>query len=69
MNTEESYIRHKIKHNEERFLSTLRWILFSFIVGLVLARLLSPEEYGLIGIVMIFVTVLGGVVDSGSPQR
>lgn len=37
----------------------------SFIVGLVLARLLSPEEYGLIGIVMIFVTVLSGVVDSG----
>lgn len=37
----------------------------SFIIGLVLARLLSPEEYGLIGIVMIFVTVLGGVVDSG----
>lgn len=37
----------------------------SFIIGLVLARLLSPEEYGLIGIVMIFVTVLNGVVDSG----
>lgn len=37
----------------------------SFIVGLVLARLLSPEEYGLIGIVMIFVTVLNNVVDCG----
>ena len=37
----------------------------SFIVGIILARILSPEEYGLIGIVMIFVTVLGGVVDSG----
>lgn len=37
----------------------------SFFVGIVLARLLSPEEYGLIGIVMIFVTVLNGVVDSG----
>ena len=37
----------------------------SFIVGLVLARLLSPEEYGLIGLVMIFVTVLNGVVDCG----
>ena len=37
----------------------------SFIVGIVLARLLSPSEYGLIGIVMIFVTVLCGVVDSG----
>lgn len=37
----------------------------SFIIGLVLARILSPEEYGLIGIVMIFVTVLNSVVDCG----
>lgn len=37
----------------------------SFIVGLVLARLLSPEEYGLIGIVTIFTVVMMGVVDSG----
>lgn len=37
----------------------------SFIVGLVLARLLSPEEYGLIGIVTIFMTVMMGVIDSG----
>lgn len=36
-----------------------------FIVGLVLARLLSPEEYGLIGIVTIFTTIMMGVVDSG----
>ncbi len=37
----------------------------TFLVGLVLARLLSPEEYGLIGICLIFTTVLNGVVDSG----
>ena len=37
----------------------------TFLVGLVLARLLSPSEYGLIGIVTIFTTVLTGVVDSG----
>lgn len=37
----------------------------TFIVGLVLARLLSPEEYGLIGICLIFTTVLNGIVDSG----
>lgn len=36
-----------------------------FVVGIVLARLLSPEEYGLIGIVLIFTSVLLGVVDSG----
>ena len=37
----------------------------TFIVGLVLARLLSPSEYGLIGICTIFTTVLSGIVDSG----
>lgn len=37
----------------------------SFIVGLVLARLLSPAEYGLIGICLIFTTMLNGIVDSG----
>ena len=31
-----------------------------FVVGIVLARLLSPEEYGLIGIVLIFTTVMLG---------
>ena len=37
----------------------------SFLVSLVLARLLSPEEYGLIGICLIFTTILNKVVDSG----
>lgn len=37
----------------------------TFVVGLVLARLLSPDEYGLIGICLIFTTVLNGIVDSG----
>lgn len=37
----------------------------TFLVGIVLARLLTPAEYGLIGIVSIFVVVLTGIVDSG----
>lgn len=37
----------------------------TFIVGIVLARILSPAEYGLIGICTIFTTVLTGMVDSG----
>lgn len=37
----------------------------TFIVGLVLARLLSPDEYGLIGIVTIFTSILLGFVDCG----
>lgn len=37
----------------------------TFLVGIVLARILSPAEYGLIGICLIFTTVLSGVVDCG----
>jgi len=37
----------------------------SFLIGLVLARLLSPEEYGLIGIIAIFIAVFNSIVDSG----
>lgn len=37
----------------------------SFIVSIVLARLLSPDEYGLIGILTIFISVFNFVVDSG----
>lgn len=37
----------------------------SFVVGIVLARLLSPDEYGLIGIITIFINVFNGIVDSG----
>ncbi len=37
----------------------------TFAVGIVLARMLSPEEYGLIGIVTIFTTIMAGIVDSG----
>lgn len=37
----------------------------SFIVGLVLARLLSSSEYGLIGVITIFTTILSGFVDCG----
>lgn len=37
----------------------------TFLVGIILARLLTPEEYGLIGIVTIFTTIIAGFVDSG----
>lgn len=36
-----------------------------FVVGIVLARLLTPEDYGVLGLIMIFVTVLNGMVDCG----
>jgi len=37
----------------------------TFLVGLVLARLLTPDEYGLIGVIGIFIAVFSAVVDSG----
>lgn len=37
----------------------------SFVVSVILARLLSPEEYGLIGILLIFIAIFNAVVDSG----
>lgn len=38
---------------------------FTFIVSIVLARLLTPDEYGLIGILTIFISVFNAIVDSG----
>lgn len=40
----------------------------TFLVGLVLARLLSPEEFGTIGLIMVFVAVVQLFVDSGFSQ-
>lgn len=37
----------------------------TFLVGLVLARLLTPEEYGLIGIITIFTVIFDRIIDSG----
>ena len=36
-----------------------------FLVGIILARLLSPEEYGLIGIIGIFTAIFNVILDSG----
>ncbi|MEG1555441.1 MAG: lipopolysaccharide biosynthesis protein [Bacteroidales bacterium] len=37
----------------------------TFIVGLILARLLSPAEFGIIGIITIFISISNTIVDSG----
>jgi len=37
----------------------------TFLIGVVLARLLSPEEYGIIGILMIFIVISESIVNSG----
>lgn len=37
----------------------------TFLVGLVLARLLTPEEYGVMAMIMIFIAISNSIVDSG----
>lgn len=37
----------------------------TFVVSIVLARILSPEDYGLIGILNIFLSLFNAIVDSG----
>lgn len=37
----------------------------TFLVGLVLARILTPEDYSLLGIILIFITIFNSIVDSG----
>lgn len=37
----------------------------TFLVGLVLARLLTPEEYGILATIMIFIAIANSIVDSG----
>lgn len=37
----------------------------SFIIGIVLARILSPDEYGLIGILTIFIAIFEIIIDGG----
>ena len=37
----------------------------TFVVGIVLARLLDPAEYGLIGIITIFINLFNVIVDGG----
>ncbi len=45
----------------ERFLGQI----ITFTLTLVLARLVTPEDYGVLAIVMVFVTVAGLIVDAG----
>jgi O-antigen/teichoic acid export membrane protein len=37
----------------------------TFLVGMILARILSPTEFGLIGMIMIFIAISKSIVDSG----
>lgn len=48
-----------------RFLERSGVQITTFITSIILARLLSPEDYGKIAIVTVFITILNIFVDSG----
>lgn len=62
---QETLHNRTVKGAKWSFVDNILRLGISFIVGIVLARLLSPNEYGLIGIITIFINVFNGIVDSG----
>lgn len=50
------------------FIDNISIAAITFIVGIILARLLSPEEYGLVGMTAIFISLSASVINSGFSQ-
>jgi O-antigen/teichoic acid export membrane protein len=61
---------------KEKTISGLKWSFadnfvnqgLQFVVGIILARLLSPKEFGLIGMLTIFIAISQSFIDSGFSQ-
>lgn len=69
ISTEESSLKEKaINGVKWTFVDQVGSLGISFIVGIVLARLLEPSEYGLIGMVTIFTAIATVFTDSGFGQ-
>jgi O-antigen/teichoic acid export membrane protein len=47
------------------FIDSFGQRIFQFIIGIILARLLLPEEFGLIGMIAVFITFSQLFIDSG----
>lgn len=47
------------------FLDNMANVGITFLVGLVLARLLTPEEYGIMAMITIFIAISNSIIDSG----
>ena len=50
------------------FIDSSGTYLVHFVIGIILARLLSPEEFGLIGLVTVFLAISQELIDSGFTQ-
>jgi len=59
-------LRHKAIHGVGwSFIDNIASSGITFLVGLVLARLLTPEEYGIMAMIAIFIAVSNSIIDSG----
>lgn len=63
--TEKSLKSKTIKGMGWSVLENVTRLGITFVVSIILARLLSPEEYGLIGILTIFISIFNVIIDSG----
>ena len=63
--TEDSLKNKTVKGTIWSGIDNLSQLGVSFIVSIVLARLLSPDEYGLIGIITIFINVCNAIINGG----
>lgn len=64
--SENSSLKSKsVKGASWSFIDSMATQGITFLVGIILARLLSPGEYGLIGIITIFISIFNSIVDSG----
>lgn len=61
----ESLTNKTVKGVSWSFIDSISSQGITFLVGLVLARLLTPEDYSLLGIIVIFISVFNSIVDSG----
>ncbi len=61
----ESLAKKTVKGISWSFLDNVANQGITFLIGLVLARILTPDDYGLIGIITIFISVFNSIVDSG----
>lgn len=62
---EESLKNKAVKGVGWSFVDNIAGSGITFLVGLVLARILSPAEFGTLGILMIFIAISNSIVDSG----
>ena len=61
-----SSLKHKTVHGVSwSLIDNLASSGISFLVGIVLARILSPAEFGLLGMIAVFIAVSNSIVDSG----